>query len=183
MTLVLQLSEISVPPFNHHKVTASLSQYLLESVLLPPVIHYQPWVYIEILWCVCVCVRAINIACSIKNWCSLCTLDAAAAACGMYVRVNKKMLMLGVTKKTGARPMFVMLTTHCLFLDVPCQGVYDWKYTILYNDQTAGATNIKKLWDDGRKNAVSYTDSENKQFAISCDCCASFQQWKRVHPQ
>ncbi len=76
----------------------------------------------------------------------------------------------------------ITLSCNHHLVDVPCQGIYDRKYTPLHGDRTAGVTTAKKLWnDDGREKIISYIDS-NKQFMVDCTCCASFQQWKKIHP-
>ena len=52
---------------------------------------------------------------------------------------------------------------------VPCQGVYDRKFVVLYEDRVSGATTAKKLWID-------------RQLASECGCCSTYLEWKIKHP-
>lgn len=67
-------------------------------------------------------------------------------------------------------------------IDVPCQGLYDRKYAILYHDRNAGATSTIKLWKKGRQEVFTYTDSHGNSCNTACNCCATFAEWKCRHP-
>ena len=70
---------------------------------------------------------------------------------------------------------------------VPSLGVYDRKYAVLHNDITAGGTNAKKLWEDGRKNnnnhsATTVSEHQTSTTTCECTCCSTFVEWKKNHP-
>lgn len=68
---------------------------------------------------------------------------------------------------------------YTTFAGISCQGVYSRKYASLHDDRTGGTTNLTKLWDDGRENATTYTNSSGEEFNVMC---TSLQQWKQLHP-
>ena len=85
--------------------------------------------------------------------------------------------------------MDVMYLYVCTGNTVHCLGLYDRRYAVLHNDIVAGGTNVKKLWEDGRRDNISYTPpkfnvSEHGEFEFvtTCSCCGIFTEWKKNHP-
>ena len=60
--------------------------------------------------------------------------------------------------------------------------MYNRKYSILHLDGVAGGTTSKKLWENGRKSQIEYTDTNtNQTFQTTCDCCDTYLKWKTNH--
>lgn len=66
---------------------------------------------------------------------------------------------------------------------VPCQGLFDRKFEILYSDGNAGATTAQKLWTDHRQKESEeiICSSGDQKVAVSCDCCTKYTEWKEKH--
>ena len=65
--------------------------------------------------------------------------------------------------------------------EVACQGLFNRKFEILYEDGTAGATTATKLWVDSRKTGEAYTTPDGEQVYTMCDCCTTYSAWKTTH--
>ena len=66
-------------------------------------------------------------------------------------------------------------------VECTCQGLYDRIYAPIYQDETAGATTAKKLWEDGRRSEIAYIDNEGREFYTTCSCCTEYSSWKVAH--
>ena len=66
---------------------------------------------------------------------------------------------------------------------VPCQGLFDRKFEILYSDGNAGATTALKLWTDKHQEGSDgkISTSDNQEVNVICDCCKSYSEWKNTH--
>lgn len=64
---------------------------------------------------------------------------------------------------------------------VPCKGLYNRKYEVLYGDGNAGATTPKSLWVQSRKERKCLESPEHGQILTECSCCTTYSEWKRVH--
>lgn len=66
---------------------------------------------------------------------------------------------------------------------MPCQGLFDRKFEILYNDGNAGATTAQKLWTDKRKEESEriFCTSDGQRIDVICDCCMGYTEWKNKH--
>ena len=62
---------------------------------------------------------------------------------------------------------------------MPCQGLFDRKYEVLYDDGNAGATTAQKLWTDKRQKASDgiICTSDNQKVVVICDCCTRYTEW------
>lgn len=66
-------------------------------------------------------------------------------------------------------------------VECTCQGLYNRIYAPIYQVATAGATTAKRLWEDGRRNQITYIDKEGREFYTSCSCCTEYSSWKVAH--
>ena len=66
---------------------------------------------------------------------------------------------------------------------MPCQGLFDRKFEILYDDGNAGATTAQKLWTDKRQKESDgiICTSDNQKVVVICDCCTRYTEWKGKH--
>ena len=65
---------------------------------------------------------------------------------------------------------------------VPCQGLHDRKYEVLYDDGNAGTTTPRKLWLDSRqKGKLTYKTPDGEQIHTTCECCTEYAEWKKAH--
>ena len=66
---------------------------------------------------------------------------------------------------------------------MPCQGLFDRKFEILYDDGNAGATTAQKLWTDKRQKESDgiICTSDNEKVVVICDCCTRYTEWKGKH--
>lgn len=64
---------------------------------------------------------------------------------------------------------------------VPCKGLYNRKYEVLYGN--AGATTPKSLWVQSRKERKCLESPEHGQILTECSCCTTYSEWKRVHKE
>ena len=65
-------------------------------------------------------------------------------------------------------------------VECTCQGLHDRIYAPLYQDETAGATTGKRLWEDGRSE-IAYVDNKGCEFYTTCSCCTEYSSWKVAH--
>ena len=66
---------------------------------------------------------------------------------------------------------------------VPCQGLFDRKFEILYGDGNAGATTAQKLWANKcqeESDGIICTP-EDQKVVVTCDCCTGYTDWKNKH--
>jgi hypothetical protein len=73
------------------------------------------------------------------------------------------------------------LFTINIGVECTCQGLYDKIYAPIYQDESAGATTAKKLWEDGRRSEIAYIDKEGCEFYTTCSCCTEYSSWKVAH--
>ena len=66
-------------------------------------------------------------------------------------------------------------------VECTCQGLYDRIYAPLYQDETAGATTTKTLWEQGRRSSIAYIDKDGREFYANCSCCTEYHSWKLAH--
>ena len=66
---------------------------------------------------------------------------------------------------------------------MPCQGLFDRKFEILYDDGNAGATTAQKLWTDKHQKESDgiICTSDNQKVVVICDCCTRYTEWKGKH--
>ena len=66
---------------------------------------------------------------------------------------------------------------------VPCQGLLDRKFEILYGDGNAGGTTAQKLWTDKcqKESHGIICTSDNQKVVVICDCCTKYTEWKGKH--
>ena len=71
--------------------------------------------------------------------------------------------------------------TYFLFTldEVSCQGLYDRKFVVLYEDGNAGVTTSKSLWVHSRSVGECVQSPENEQQVQTA--CTMYGQWKKAH--
>lgn len=62
-----------------------------------------------------------------------------------------------------------------------CQGLYERRFTPLYEDRNAGGTSAAKCWRDRRLSHNCFSD-EHGRLEVSCECCTTYKLWKTNHP-
>ena len=66
---------------------------------------------------------------------------------------------------------------------MPCQGLFDRKFEVLYGNGNVGATTAQDLWTDKRheeSDGIAYCPEDQKVDVI-CDCCTKYTEWKSKH--
>jgi hypothetical protein len=64
---------------------------------------------------------------------------------------------------------------------VPCKGLYDRKFEVLYGDGNAGATTPKSLWVQSPKEGKCIESPKYGLILTECDCYTTYGEWKKVH--